>query len=615
LREQAIRRQAVFAAARMAEEISRNIGWLEYYRIGAYDGLRLAVNDPTLGAWDFREGVRLGLRDPEALRIGGEEGRRAAEESAAGAASDQVSAQFRGLAREPLYSPRADPPSYAPAAVWVTDPSLEEVFRDHPPTAGPFPRLARAFGGWRYDPWGMYRCYSHDDLHDPHWADPERALALWRSQPVLAAAYRNMSQADRRAFDEAFREEFTRSIAVLFDEYERRGYRAGFEDGWGYGALVRGEWQFRGGYNDGFNQAAASSAAAGFRASYRVAFERSYRHAFDEWMFNPKPEILSVRLSDRNDDGIFEPGEEILTFYRIANYGGTDGTFPVSLQGQAIEQAAETVIDLPARSVVGEGEPLRSRIRTQTPIRTRASLDFRLAGLARSVEFLVSRPLEFSDSASVVRTHALEGEATLGVRIANRSRRAVVGSVELAPAEGFRVARDIEPVEIDAGGSRSMEIELDGVRPLDLLSGGLAVRLTLASGGTANDELVFRLPCLATDLGNRDLLVYMAALAGDRAASTRDIAGVRDLLMRRLRADWDVAVDADGNPYKEDAADRGTRTALGDLVRTYRQIKGSIRNPAVFEDLGAEIQQLADDLPGIHPLLRKHMKKLAGGIE
>jgi hypothetical protein len=134
------------------------------------------------------------------------------------------------------------------------------------------------------------------------------------------------------------------------------------------------------------------------------------------------------------------------------------------------------------------------------------------------------------------------------------------------------------------------------------------------SGGQLHDDLSYRFPSLALDLASRDLTDYMIHLAQTPGAAPTDIDAARDLVFQRLRVDWTAAVRADGNPYKQDGRDRGSRTALGELVEAHRRAKDSLRNRAVFDGLDDQIKQLADSLPGVHPLLRRHMKQLSSRL-
>ncbi len=100
-------------------------------------------------------------------------------------------------------------------------------------------------------------------------------------------------------------------------------------------------------------------------------------------------------------------------------------------------------------------------------------------------------------------------------------------------------------------------------------------------------------------------------MSRDPGTSSAELAAARELLMLRLEADWTAAVRARGNPYKNDLKTRGSRTALGDLVQTYRREKNGLARPEVFGGLSSEIMTLARELPGPHPLLRRYVRRLA----
>ena len=119
------------------------------------------------------------------------------------------------------------------------------------------------------------------------------------------------------------------------------------------------------------------------------------------------------------------------------------------------------------------------------------------------------------------------------------------------------------------------------------------------------------LPSVALDLASRDLLQFMVELARDPRANRLEIRAARDLLLERLRVDWRAAVRARGNPYKYDHRNAAATTALGDLVRTWERVGRRAARPDVFIGLERDVLALSGDLPGAHPLLRKHLRKLA----
>ena len=119
--------------------------------------------------------------------------------------------------------------------------------------------------------------------------------------------------------------------------------------------------------------------------------------------------------------------------------------------------------------------------------------------------------------------------------------------------------------ELAAGSSRSYRIEVGGLRSLDLLGGEVEVWVQALRRERVEDERAYRLPELASDLYNRDLVTYMLSAAVS-STSLADLARAQNLMLRRLRADWSVAVRDSGNPYRRDLRNGTRQTALGDLV-------------------------------------------------
>lgn len=609
-----LRADAARAADWAAREVALRIGRLEYYRAGFHSGLRMALDDERLGAWDFRQGLRLGRRDRDARRIGRVEGTRAAEEEAVAAARKQVERQFLDLRREPRFLPRWQTPGYAPATAWAVAPELAEVFAETPLPAGSAfnRRFAEAFDSWRFDPFRLYGCDSHTVFFDARWDAVDRAFDLWLSDWRRSRAYRQLrTREERERFEQLFRAEFHRRLARRFDAEVQPAYAAGFNDGWRYGARVSFEWNFRLGYTEGFDHAATAAASAAFVEAFGIAFERGYDLAFSEWMESARPDILEAVLLDADDDGIFQPGESFRVECELANYGGAAGAFELRLSGGRLNRGLSTRVRLAGREVTRLELPAEAVIDARTPARTSTSVTLEIAERSLRLPLLVSHPLEFEGRAALAGIDALAGRARVEVRVVNRSRRAVAAVVDLTRIDrdgpGDRAALG----RLLPGSAATATFSLSGIDPLDLIAGRTALRLEALGNGALHDAQTIRLPDLAVDLTSDDLLRYMIALSGDSCATHEEILEARMLMLRRMRADWNRAVRASGNPYKRDYRLRRGETALGELVDTWAREQARVTRPEVFAGLGSEIEMLAGELPGVHPFLRKYMRRLA----
>lgn len=599
-------------ADRMADELSRTLGRTEYYRIGFHEGIRTVLDDGSLGRWDYLQGVRRGRKDPQAYLLGADAGAEDARAVAGETAEAQVEAAFMDLSREPRRVPHVMVPPYDAAGGWAVVPELSEVFLEielHSiPGAGR--RAADAFREWRYDPWGLSRCNAYTEFYDGSWADPDHAFELWLRDPVRSRIYRRLNPEQRRMFESVFEAVFARKLPAYFDRRVAPAYGNGFDDGWEIGAFAVYEYNFRLGYTEGFDLAAETAAMASFRATYPGALDRAWNRAFDDWSTSVRPGILDVRLFDASDDGIFRPGEAVLAEYQLANFGGGSGVLDLRLEGRQLLRAADRPVRFDGRGVLDSREPLRVVVSPSTPIRTRAGLTLRIGGVVETVRVQVSNPLEFTRQVGVDRIDTLGGSAVLVVRAANRSRRPVNASVDLLRISGGGSGGTRDLGVVGPGEAVETTFDLDGIDPLDMLAGELEATLVVRDGDDIQDRTGFRFPELAVHLDNRDLLRMLVALSRDTGSSSSDIRRARQLVLRRMRADWRVAARGRGNPYKKDLKHNGSLTALGDLVRTAR-LEGGAACPEVFDGLGAEIEALARELPGAHPFLRKSMRKLA----
>jgi hypothetical protein len=601
----AVRREAARAAVWAANHTVDKFGFVEYFRVGFHTGMRVALADERLGKWDFREGLRLGRRDPQARAVGAAAGSAAAADAARAAAREKVEQQFLDLDREPRFAPLAASPAFTPATQWATTPTLREIF-----VVIPAPRQTVDLG--RYDAWKLYECDSHTVFFDNSWSDWRRAFDQWLSNPMRSRVYRRLTtEIERERFKRLFRVELRRQVARQLERKLLPAHDRGFDAGWDYGARLNYEWNFRLGYSEGFDRAAGQAAGAAFAATYAPAFRREYRVAFDDWSSSVRPEILAVSIADGNDDGIYQPGESLLVGYELANYGGASGAVELELHGPHLTGSATRHVLLPRRSVLRSDRALRAAIVAATPARTRSAVTLALGQHAERVDLLVSYPLEFAGRAEPLRIDALDGTATVLVRVANRSRKVVPATLALERLDDPTRPELRELGPIGPGDTISTSFRLSGIRPLDLIGGRLALRFDVQNGTTLHDGLGYRFPVLAHDLGNDDLLRYMVVLSRDPGADRREIAAARNLMLSRLRVDWKAAVRRRGNPYKKDFKLRRGDTALGALVATYVAEQHGMTRPEVFAGLGGEIELLALELPGIHPFLRKYVKRLA----
>ncbi len=606
---------ATIAGRWAAEEVSRRLGRRIFYRAGFYDGTHLALEILPAFPGDYAEGLRDGARDPGGWSQGQIAGTTAAEEISGGEATLRVEEQFMDLSAEPIFDARGVVPPWRAMTPGIEPPSIGEVFRevaaDHVP--GLDPTWSDAFHAWRFDPSSLHECSGYADFLEERWADPEPAFDLWLEVPRRSAPYRNLDlPADKQRFKEVFRAAYASRLAMLYDEELVLSYEIGHGDGWSWGSVVVAEWRYRSGYAEGFNQASLTAAAAAYSALYPSAYQRHYEDQFRSWSRMSAPGIVSLRIGDGSDDGIFQPGEAVLAWLELANYGGAPGRWSAVISSDLIEEAAEVTLDVPARHVASPAGPIGLKLREELPRGRGSAITVTVGDLRRDAPLVVSYPLSLT---GVVRLSGLDlgaGRAVAEVEVANRSRRPLSGNLalfQMTPLEATPEAARLD--DLRPGETRSASFRLEGLEPLAALSGEVEMRFELTSGATRHDELRWSFPSLALDLESRELERFLVALAMDRSAPGPEVSAAIDLALERVAADWSAATVEEGNPYKHDYEERDSTTALGELVRAYQRERAHLVNREVFERLGGEIETMAESLPGSHPFLRKYLLRLA----
>jgi hypothetical protein len=608
-----------------AEALSRRVGSLHYYRAGFYDGLHLGLEDRGVGGSEQVDGLRYGSRDPSALRHGELLGAEGAETMARVEAARRVESQFMNLARDPVPDARSVAPAWTPVEAGIAAPAVEDVLRDIPAAhiPGLSRRFSRAFDAWRFDPWGLYSCRGYAAFLDENWAHSGHAFEYWKEGARRSAVYRKLGHpSQKQRFREVFKAAYSSRLAMLFQEEMFSSFEMGYLDGWRYGFIVISEWRFRAGYTEGFNQAALTAARAAYSALYPDVYRRHYDDEFRTWSAMSVPGIVSFQVEDESDDGIFEPGEPIRAWIEMANYGGTPGTYTAVLSSALLAAPVEAEFDLPARQVVTTIEPIVAALCSSATRGRRGEVRIQLADHSQEFSLVVSYPLQFTGKVWLREVDIPAERATVEVQMANRSRKPVSGTVLLAgvsggagrPVAGTATAERADFDSIMPGEIRTGLFELGEVDPLAALSGEIELRFQALAGATVYDEMAYEFPVLALDLRSDEMNRFLVALAMDETISGRILQDAVDLALRRLAVDWEVAVLGSGNPYKHDYEEGDVTTALGELVDAFRKEHSRMANLEVFTRLAEEIESMADELPGVHPLLRKYVRKLAGTL-
>jgi hypothetical protein len=545
-----------------------------------------------------------------------------ANEAAVGPASNDAEARvrerFMDLSREPRRD-RADARGRPPQGMvprfdgpYALEPILDEVFVGTPilRTPGLSREGRRAIEEWRVEPTYFAREERRSRSYDARWKDPAVAFARWRERQGRGSYWSRLAPPERDRFRAVFCDRFEATLRSIDTRNDNAAWRQGFDDGWRYGAAIQCEWEYRRGYAEGFDAGVRDVASIAFPYAYDRAYSDAYEHWFDEWSRNAHPGLGDVRLAEDNGDGVFEPGERVQVEVDLVNYGGGPGTFDLIASGSDLGQPAMATVRMGGRGRVPEPQRLSVQVAERAAPHSRSAVIVTIADARVDAPLYVSRPLEIA-GAPTIDADRLEGRVTLSVLVANTSRRDVRAVVRIEPLTGRRDAKSDDLGVIPSGGSRRSTVTFDGIHPLDLIGGESRWRASVTRGDQTDDSKDARVVPVATDLTNPDLLDFMIAMARLPQVSRSDVKGAGTLMMERLRADWERAAEGSGNPYKVDFETEGSSTVLGQLVRVTHDGARTFTSPQVFDGLDRDIEALADDLPGAHPLLRKWMKKLA----
>jgi hypothetical protein len=597
-------RQAAQWAA--AETIDRH-GRRRYFEIGFHGGLHDALERSRREYWELEQGRRDGRFDREARALGEEIGGEEAQLASAEDAHQLILEQFHDLGREPMPIGPPPTPAFSADGFFVPEPDLRQVFDDLR-WRGP---RRHEFRDLRLDPWRLFRAGHHSDFYDADWASPRFALDLWRKQQRKSSWWRGLDRDQRGLFESHFTAAFDAELAGRFAAVGDRAHGRGYDAGWRYGVRVGREHQYRRGYHQGFESAVQEAAGDQFAVDFRSLWIQTYQALFEEWISSVKLETRSASLHDGNQDGVFEPGEELFVEIELVNFGGGSERSSVVLSGDLLSEAEQRQLDLPRRAVLPHLAPLRGVVRAGARAHADASVTVAVGDLVETLPLRVSHVLQLEPGLRLIDHEVVRGEAVVEVRVTNTSRRTATGDLEAtAPPASLRATHQRLP-EITAGSTWPVRFELFGARPLDLLAGTLVLRVAAATVDRPQGELTAALPELATDLADPGLVEYLLWLASSRDPNPADVRGAQALMLRRLEADWRMVAGARGNSYRSDLRGGLPSTALGAFVAAARAAGPRLSSRSVVTDLVPRIESLSRSFGGTHPILRRSMCKLS----
>ncbi len=597
-----LERDAAFAARAVAQDLAEGYAYREYYKVGFYQGMHRQIRAPHPGQGLFETGARLAAASASFRREGWDLGATAAELEAPRQAEQAVAQQFHDLSRQPSAYPAAVrplPPPFSAEASYP-QPQLDEIMAT---VARASYRSRVFFEDWRLEPLALYRHAGYRDCFDDRWLDPDFAFRCFADNSRASAAYRRLDKPGREHFAQAFIQAYPDCLEALIPRVQDRAYADGWREGYNFGWDVRSHWELCSGYAFGAEREVREHASRAYAETYGRAYDQAYRRAYDRWSDSVVPELRELHVVDDNRDGVLQPGEFFELQYDAVNYGGRAGNTALELSGPALERPVQLTLALPARDH-SQGQPLlQARIDSHIEPWRAYPLTVILGEARQQLELQIRYPLALN-GATVMARDNLRGTLALKIEVENLSSRPIAETV-------LRWGNDhLALDEVPAQGRRDLRVTLSGIDPLDLIAGRPGVLFELFAEDRRWSSLETSLTEQVTDLASDDLFQVLLTLAHDQNPDSERVHKAQRLWLRRMERDWSAAIAADGNPYKEDIRDAGTRTQLGRLVQAYRSGRNGMAHPEVLTGLRQDLLDLGERLPGTHPFLRKSFRNL-----
>lgn len=381
--------QARTVANRVAETYGKRENWRYNFVRGFWHGLD-QIRGSFSQYFEYRQGKEEGAREAETA--GYQAGARRADEIQGPLAKAEVRKRYLSIVdthesvdtREPdlledgFSGITGNAPSTHSGDYYVSE--LESSF------ASELRGLRFSYDGYDldYSDWGLswnlrniydlsgsssYRWY--DD-----WTSGSFAFDVWRNGRMGGRydynPWEKMNSSQRNSYERQFKSVYEDVIGEKYSRVRDRHNSSAYSSGESYGVRVgRKEARDRG-YNEGYTGGFREASTRGYRENYQRAYNETFRKEVRYYESRPVIEIESARLTDANQNGILEPGEQIgVILQSVVNIGRVDAQgLPVRLLGESVLAGASQGISIPASTRVREATELPTLGQMRSTIQT-----------------------------------------------------------------------------------------------------------------------------------------------------------------------------------------------------------------------------------------------------
>lgn len=344
-----------------------------------------------------------------------------------------------------------------------------------------------------YDPEAAYHWYSNQQYADAGKPKTQELLSAQVQKGVVDGkpVYYTREELAQKFQAPAFKEAYRYYINYYFSNALRREGSKGYLHGQMVGQQTGKRVAYYEALKREFNTRFQEDSQKAFTEAYASQYREAYRKAFERYRDNPQLdfEIVRVLEDEGSADGFFEPGEKIAYEVRVINRGGV----PARQNLTAGDRASSIGMEPFAIGAISQKSFSTSLMgRVDPTLAPKRDYPFTLLADGRVVA---------SKSQRIQRQLEIEGQGvSVSVTEGRVSLKASVQNISKVPANAvsFIVYVNNKPYEqknigsIAPNGTYPMGLDIDGLDPLALIDGEIALKVYVYRGDLQLDELPVR---------------------------------------------------------------------------------------------------------------------------
>lgn len=455
--------------------------------------------------------------------------------------------------------------------------------------------------------WDLFLMDGVYKFEKAYWFDQDLAAQVWMKRPNdQRPKYDNLNGGNpvidpktglpmdlQEVFKSALRNSYRYYVEYYYSREFHQNIDQGAVQGEQVGQLVGKNIAYKRGQAQAFNQKFKESSKQTFRDAFVGAYTENFNKTFQDYNTSAKLSLKLLDVIESENDGIFQPGEQISVRFRVRNVGGVGSALTASLTGdvQEVQQQQFQVGRLQSQVYTA---PLMARLSGSLKPRDVARIRLTVNGLSDDLNQTVQRMIELSRVRAQL--NVTNGSGDIYLVANNVSTVRTPGNVQVTLKLNNRDVMTQNLGNIDAGNSPQSVLTFSNIDPLELIRRNVNALITVSMNGSILDQAGVE---LTVDDPELELARYFTQVANGRglvpAGVSREnrLSDLR-LSLSRINEEETRSMRKNGpNLWKKDPG----ATMVGKLVELKTSTDQSEAAVKQFDQLAKQLWEARKNLP------------------